>query len=56
MLEDIGELRGDRGLSQVLTNASVRLVACDDVAADRDVDRTSDLDALATRLPAHRGT
>jgi CTP:molybdopterin cytidylyltransferase MocA len=54
-LSRIGQLRGDRGLSQVLADASLRLIACDDIATDRDVDLRADLVALATQPPAEPG-
>ena len=39
----VGELRGDQGARGLLAGARVRLVACDGLGADADIDTPSQL-------------
>jgi len=52
LFERVGELRGDEGARSLLEHARVRLVACDGLGADADVDTPAQLLSAGESSPA----
>jgi CTP:molybdopterin cytidylyltransferase MocA len=51
LFNKLGSLRGDSGARTLLTDAPVRIVACDELGSDLDVDTVVDLAHRAGSAP-----
>lgn len=54
LFDAVRDLDGDRGARDLLEDAAVRIVPCDDLGSDRDVDTPADLEAVERLLAVRR--